>query len=61
MKKDPKRFTISVPAELYERLLSLQEKCSQSSRNEMLISLIRKGLESANGDVSPFKTQEKKE
>ena len=53
MKKEPKRFTISVPAELFERLLALkQEKCPQSSRNEMLVGLIRKGLETANGEVS---------
>ena len=62
MKEEPKRFTISVSAELFERLNALQQQtCPQSSRNEMLVTLIRKGLEAANGGVSLSKAQEKKE
>ena len=48
MQKEPKRFTITVPQELGERLRALQEKeYPQSSRNDMLVDLIRAGLEAA--------------
>ncbi len=62
MNKEPKRFTITVPAELFERLRALQEeKCPGSSRNEMLVDLIRKGLEAAEDRVSPIRNTEEKE
>ena len=61
MKKEPERFSISVPRELYERLCAMQRNCPGSSRNEMLVSLIRKGLETADrGDFS-VKSEEKEE
>ena len=48
MKKQTKRLTLSVSPELFERLRALQEKeYPQNSRNEMLVDLIRKGLDAA--------------
>lgn len=62
MRKEPKRFTISVTAELFERLRALQmEEYPGSSRNEMLVDLIRKGLTAAESGVSPTKIKEVKE
>ena len=62
MGKEPKRFTISVTAELFERLRALQmEEYPGSSRNEMLVDLIRRGLETAGSGVSPAKIKEVKE
>lgn len=62
MKEDPKRFTISVSAELFERLRTLQkERCPGSSQNEMLVSLIRKGLEASENSISPIRTKKEKE
>ena len=62
MGKEPKRFTISVTAELFERLRALQmEEYPGSSRNEMLVDLIRRGLETAGSGVSPSVIKEEKE
>ena len=62
MGKEPKRFTISVTAELFERLRALQmEEYPGSSRNEMLVDLIRRGLETAGSGVSPSAIKEEKE
>ena len=62
MKKDAKRFMISVSTELFERLSVLQtEDYSQGSRNEMLVDLIRRGLESVKHSAPLTETKEKKE
>ena len=48
MEKGPKRFNISVSPELCRQQTELKERrYPDASRNEMLIDLIRKGLEAA--------------
>jgi metal-responsive CopG/Arc/MetJ family transcriptional regulator len=50
MENGPKRFNISVSPELCRQLTELKERrYPDASRNEMLIDLIRKGLEATEG------------
>ena len=62
MEKESRRFTISVPPELFARLSALwSTQYSESSQNEMLGDLIRKGLDVAESGVSTIQKPRKQE
>ena len=61
MDKETKRFTISVSQEFSRRLRALQQtEYPECSQNEMLVDLIRKGLDAAESGAFPPQTKRNK-